>query len=770
MDATAYFQSFEDSFWQWEENGEVLAIPGGTTIAYKQFLRDVFPVISPQGLPPFGALLLVILATNENGKDAIKLVENIISKEGNYNSDSNSVTDFLLLLADLPLDMRKGRNRLLLIQAIFENCHYKMAARKSIEIGVLMEYGEISNAKGKLPFDLNVIQKDIRVLEVIAGKLKSKEAILEKIAGLPDLPEELQLDESNFSPQKKGVSDDFVDLLIAQEKTFHVGSLVRHLWSGLNIPVHSSVPSSQPLGGVSDLSNKGDFDKLLISEFANDDLVFLSRLANNEALYIQREIPPSQNKFERHILIDATLKNWGTPKTLAFAIMLAIARHPKTDFECRCFIIGESYQEVAIDHLNAIIQSQDLLDANLNAAIGFSSFLRDNPPGSDKEIFLITEKSNLKQASMLKALNEFHHLVNYWIYTDAEGNIDLYKRQQGSKRHIQHILLPLEELWSKRPKEKAEEKEDFKGNYPILFHAPDVSDANFLTLGVNCYLISNDRKVYSFADQFVETSFKESARKKGWVLITEKLPFYGQYVIGRNKRAHHILAIYNASSNKGFLLNLMNKEENTFVLDANGVSAGKFFFFEGKFHFYCANGNWIIDAETGIVSKDTNALEKTKVDQIELQRREVWNKLAGFHVNRSILKNIWTVTINDQKRLSFGNHELQLKSSNHIKLVSSKDEDVLVKAEINENNSFVFPDGSQCIVNRSGMIILRSSNPKMRDIFIPSTLDYSLGVAAGNEFSGNEYYMKTASKKILEKVFFEKYINPFIQTILDYGT
>ena len=766
MEANAYFQSFESSFWQWEENGEVASIPGGATIAYKEFLREVLPVISVQGLPTFGALLLVILATNENGKDAIHSIEKIIEKT----KYSNDVLGFLHLLADLPSDMRKGRNRLLLIQAVFENCHYKIGSRKSIEIRMLMVYGEVSNPERKIPFDLGILQKDIRVLDIIAGKLTSRQAILEKIAGLPDLSEELQIFETDDSSPKEESSTDLIDLLMENDKTFYVGSLVRHLWGGLNIPAHSSVPSSQPLGGVADLSNKGDFDKLLISEFANDDLVFLSRLANNEALYIQREIPPSQNKFERHILIDASLKNWGTPKTVAFAVMLAIARHPKTDFDCRCFIIGETYQEVTIDNLNALIQSQDLLDANLNAVGGFSSFLKDNPPGPDKEVFLITERSTVKQASMLKALNEFHNLVNYWIYTDAEGNIDLYKRHQGSKRHIQHILLPLEEIWSRRTRKKEEEILEFKGNYPILFHAPEVSQANFFTVGVNCYLISRDKKVFGFSEQFIETGFKESARKKGWDLVAEKLPFYGQYEIGRNKRAHHILAIYNESSNKGFLLNLTNKEENTFALDANGVSTGEFFFFEGKFHFYCSKGKWIIDAETGVVSKDMNALERSAINQVYLQKQEVWNKISGFHVNRSILKNILTLAITDQKWLSFGNHELQLKNSNHIKFVSNKSEENLVIAEKNGDNSFVFPDGSQCLINRSGMIVLRSSNPKIRDIFIPSTIDYSLGVAAGKKFSGNEYYMKSYSGKISEKEFFENYINPFIQTILEYGT
>jgi preprotein translocase subunit SecB len=46
----------------------------------------------------------------------------------------------------------------------------------------------------------------------------------------------------------------------------------------------------QPIGGISDMTNKGDFNRMLL-EFANEDEVFMNRVANNEALYIQRNTP-----------------------------------------------------------------------------------------------------------------------------------------------------------------------------------------------------------------------------------------------------------------------------------------------------------------------------------------------------------------------------------------------------------------------------------------------------------------------------------------------
>jgi hypothetical protein len=54
-------------------------------------------------------------------------------------------------------------------------------------------------------------------------------------------------------------------------------------------PLHHNM--LQPIVRNFDLTNKGDFDKLLLSEFAQDDDVFMSRMPNNEAL-IFNEVPP----------------------------------------------------------------------------------------------------------------------------------------------------------------------------------------------------------------------------------------------------------------------------------------------------------------------------------------------------------------------------------------------------------------------------------------------------------------------------------------------
>ena len=89
MSAGDYFQAYKDYFWQWEEGGDVVAIPGSSTIAYKAFLVDALDKISGQGFPPFGALLLAVIATNAEGDKDLNTVYALMDKIIGEDNDVN---------------------------------------------------------------------------------------------------------------------------------------------------------------------------------------------------------------------------------------------------------------------------------------------------------------------------------------------------------------------------------------------------------------------------------------------------------------------------------------------------------------------------------------------------------------------------------------------------------------------------------------------------------------------------------------------------------
>ncbi len=749
MTPANYFQSYQNYFWQWEDTAEVIAIPKESTIAYRELLGEIIGKLYPQGLPPFGSLLLVMIATNPNGSASLDAVYSIVQQSGSLPKNSETTLagaiGFLKLLTELPKPYKEGKRRLLLLQALFEQCHNILSLKASA--GVQAQYHQrlFENGLQPVPLQDSVFDKDFRPLSILAGKFQSTQEIINRIAALPDTQQyDIKFDETpgDDTPAPK---TDLVDELLQSYKTFAVGSLIRWLWSGLNIPVHSTLPSQQPLGGFSDLTNKGDFDKLLVSEFAYDDLLFLSRLANNEALYIHREVPPTHNNLQRLILIDATLKNWGNPKAIAFAIAIAIARHPKTDIGCSVVVLGNtSYHTVSIETIDSIIDAVQIVEEGLHPAHSLEAFLKENKVDSNREVFFITEPSTVKQSALLKVLNEHQQRIHYHIYTDIAGNVDIYKRQGSSKRHVQHILLPLETLWKKPASLKAEQRVQqpgFRVNYPILLK-DDASAKVRLAPDGEVFLFTKEQTILRLFDKATER------HERGWDLIYCNLPFHSDHCeIGISENRHHVALIFNSNTRELLLLDLHTAEKKIIPFrEWKFTTRPSFIFDDGNFVHSNSAGAWSIATDGTVKRIDT-------IDSGKFQQRETALQSASKYTwAHSVLKNVTKVFINDGGELVFKLHTLRLVGqSMHIKFMQCRDLTSKATAELNDNNIFVFIDGSSVEVNRSGLLILNSSDKQIPTIYIPTALDSSLGLATDSEFAGNTYYYKEPVYEVILK-------------------
>lgn len=734
----AYFQSYSNYFWQWEELHSVISIPGESTIAYTDYAAEVIKQLAPQGLPPFGSLLLAIVATNPRAKFSLDEIDRILKAALNTHEDEilDDAMTFLHTLNSLPEDYKSGPKRLLMFQAIFENCHYKMAIAKShLQKSVIVQRSFSKKVSTKQPFQKNVFSADFRVIALLNKRFPTPGSIINQMAGIPDVPEELILEESSQKPV-----EEFVDELIGHAKTFHVGSLVKRIWSGLNIPVHSSLPSQQPLGGFSDITNKGDFDKLLLSEFANEDLLFLTRLANNEALYIQREVPPESHKLERVILIDVSLKNWGTPKTVAFATMLAIAKHPKTTISCKAYVIGNEFHAVGIDSVHTLIDGLQIVEGGLHPARGLDAFFKQFPSAENREVFVITEPSTLKQGDMLRAMQEYQPLINYVIYTDGEGNIDVYKKQQNSKKHLQHLLLPLHTLWQK-PKPKtpeprpAQDRGAMPTDLPILIKSPYNAKHFISTSDGELFLVTADRILLRFYSK--ESKYYE----KGWEMVCEHLPVLaGEFEIGILEDKSYLLLMFDPQTKQLHLQKLYYNSYLTVVVPFPYWKSNTptFIFKDGAFLYKTYN-------DAGRRIWPDGRIEEANAPGFEYfkDRKEELNKLSSkAYAAGGALKNIDTVYINGEGNLVLNIHTLRLSQGKYLLLDRSSNHERKVAAIRKERDEFIFPDGSQVTVKRCGIIVLKSSNPAIPEIYIPTLIDVTLGAATDTAFAGNTYYYR----------------------------
>jgi len=733
----------------------VIAIPGESTIAYRQFIIDAFEKISPQGVPPFGSLLLAIIATNANGLQSIDAVKKILLQAlGEYeHTVVTEAINFLNLLASLPQQYKEGKKRIFVLQVIFEDCHNILSQKVSAALynNLLTIKNSTATVTAKKEFHHGKFHRDFRTISLLNTKFSNTNEIIEKIASLPAIPDDIDIADNNNSNEPVEIS--FIDALTENNKTFTVGSLVKRIWSGLNIPTHSTLPSQQPLGGVSDLTNKGDFDKLLISEFANDDISFMSRLANNEALYIHREIPPASNNLQRIILIDVSLKNWGTPKTIAFAVMLAIAKHPKTNIQCSAFVVGDTFHPVGIDSIDAIINGLLLLEGTAHCANGIAEFFKKHPAKDNEEIFLITESSAQKYPKMQWAMQEYK-AINYWIYTDVEGNIDVYKKQQNSKKHIQHITLPLKDIWAARKKDTPIESKFTQSSYPLLLRNSVNNKGIFSTSDGEIFQVTGDKNLLRLYEKSVNFS------SKGWDIAYSGLPFVnGEIEIGVLDNGNHIVLLFNPPNREITLLNISTGDKKIVTFKEWRPSSRVSFVFSNQQFFH----KGIVDVWS--ISPDGKIEKTTLTDESIFSNRG--NKLKALKIKyaqtQNTFKNINAVFINQVGNLVFNIHELLLNQGNHFKL----DKTAFLKHEVVarwESDAFIFPDGSVIEVDKAGIIILKSSDISIPRIYMSSVLNASLGVATEDVFSGNNYYNRSL-KNISTSEFNFKYIKRFIGQI-----
>ncbi|MGC4104122.1 hypothetical protein [Ferruginibacter sp.] len=599
MDFKRYYQSSKDYFWAWEDAGDVIAVTGGSTIAYTKYAAELLETLAENGLPSFGAFLLTMIATNNTIDDSLHQVKekvaalsSVFPKEVNFGAEFfHDAFAFLEILRGLPAEYKTGKRRQVLLQTIFAEGHNKfnVSTSKGLVLALKDKRRDRNRTRETAELIRQTTIRDFRSIALLLRQFSDAASIIKAMGELPELEEaELQLLEST-SVQKE-TYEDFVEELMDHPHTFHIAALIKPIWAGFNIPIFNAHPSEQPLGGVSDLSNKGDFDKLLLSEFANDDLVFMNRVANNEALYIHREMPPVRDKLHRVILVDISLKAWGTPKILAFATYIAIARHPKTLSECSAFVVGNTYTAVSCYDTGQVIDALQQVDAGLHAAKGLAAFLEAHKQDKQLEIFYITTTDALKYPQVQAVMAAYNPLFKYIITATADGELNFYQNKNNARRRLQTIRLPLEKLWVKNTA---------KNKTFVPLKAKPAQDAAYLPLllplprKVKKMLVVNGGEKYCVANRCLlkQASDKDRTQVNGWELVLKNVPGNAFYEIGKMDSGEVIFLHYNLQNQELHIVNLHTKQQAKTIFDKWKKAGCKEFLFDRdqKFKFYHYN-------------------------------------------------------------------------------------------------------------------------------------------------------------------------------------
>ena len=750
MNASDYFRSYEKYFWLWEDETEVLAINGGSTIAYTEELIPILAAIAENGLPSFGAILCAMIAINRTEENSLDFVYKIFSTlPFSTHSDKSNLEesfDFLRILQSLPDEYKKGKRRQILLATIFENAHNKINSYTSVGIVNFLKQDKSRTRLKKLSeLTKNIFEKDIRVLQLLSRKFISTQSIIDAMAYLPDIEEELLAPFETISTTDKNYSD-FVEELMNNAQTFQIGALIKPIWAGFKIPIFNAHPSEQPLGGVSDLSNKGDFDKLLVSEFANEDLLFLSRLANNEALYLHREMPPVSDKLQRIMLIDISLKTWGIPKILGYASSLAISKHPKSKSESKIFLVGDTFLPMEYDNVNTVIEGLQQVALGMNAQKGISEFLTSNKQNKQLELFYFTTPDGLKDPEIAKLLAENHKLFRYLITSTIEGNIHFYKNKNNAFKHLQTIKLPLEKLW-KRPLKALEQKQ-----IPYVYEPNEVCPLLLPLPKKRSRLIPIGNEVYFVANRclFRIVNYGNQKNRKGCELVLKNVPTNSKYELGRIDNGTLLFLSFNSKDLEIIITDLETLQyAKVFFSDWKSSIFHEFIFLEERFTFLSRNPyiyKFSANFDTKIIEIEGIETSSGIFFSDYTERQKQCNDLsADFDMPAfNILKNLKEVYINEENNLVFNSHQLMLQlDKQYLRFYQyyRMSKEARVKAEYDSTKkAFVFSDGSEISVNGNGFFTLKSSNTDIPAIHISSTIENILGVATETYFAGFEYF------------------------------
>lgn len=795
MELNEYFQSYENYFWEWTTDEDVpdpsgyneynlISIPNVGAIAYRPYVIEVLKELQPYGFPPFGSLLLVLYASQDGylNLDGISYYLKKIEKNSRLRN-TDQVIELLENINRLPRIYKTGQNKINLLQTLFKSSHNQTSSGSADLI--LKRFAKrpykIAECAQKITYrSMLFAVDDIGNLINISEKFPSTDSIIQAMKGIeevPDLEDEVLEEETTVETDK-----DFIQELIDEPKTFQVGSLIKRIWSGLKIPMRHLSPGDQPIGGISDMTNKGELHRMLLSEFAHDDEVFMNRVANNEALYIQREIPPEENIFERIILIDTSLKNWGTPKVLAFASAIAIIKHPKAHSECKVYALGEHSVPLSLNKVEHIIENLNFVSPVLEASRALEKFFNEEHTGKDLEVFFITHEDHIKNQNLQKVINENRDRLKFLVTTSANGELNFYKHHKGTRKHIQKIMLPLKELWANPPLGKkgrqnnfssAGKKADVPLNYPILFPTPSNRIATFLYEG-EFFILSNKKQLlrtYLSDNYYNREHYNNHKIQHGSEVLIEDISIKpkGQFALAKNKQQEFILCQYQPDKKLISKLNLNTKEYSELNATGKNIPDGHRLIYFGKyFYLFHEESEMIpfINIE-GAISLEyvlNDRLIYKSHGKVESEIKKLYNSEI------KILNNFNKIGINKAEELVISKIAFR-RYNNNLYAFDKNFSDIEVMASQNKN-VFSFEDGSEIITDSRGMLTFKSSNKNIPVFYMPSTEYGYLALGTETDFGGSEYYLPKENKlKIREmEEMYTQYMEAFIKHVLEYGT
>lgn len=437
-----YFRPSYKGFWHWAEEGYLVEWYNGETLCYREELTDLLRGQEGLGLPRLGTVLLVLAACQDSWaeSDRIQQLDQqfVIGERGYENrleSRLYAAKRFLDLVAQLPAELRKGRKRIHLLRCF-------IGFLQNLEVSAdqlphLLDYFQGGQLNGQILGDAegngrNALELDLWPFRQVYMRFENVDQLERHLrTGLSELPAPAPLDLPDDAPPA-----DLLEQLARDRDTAGLARLAQRLVAALHIPLHARGASELPLGGISDITNRGDFDRLLLSELAQDDLTLTARLVNNEALFLRREEPPQHLERQRTVLMDTTLKMWGLSRVFALSAALACARQEKQAVAAvQAFTLsGEGFEPMDLHTKEGVADALTRLDVALHCGNGLRAFFAETPPHDTHDYILVSDADAMRDPDFQAVFSDIRSRLRFLVVLHRDGRLEFFEYTNGHRK------------------------------------------------------------------------------------------------------------------------------------------------------------------------------------------------------------------------------------------------------------------------------------------------------------------------------------------------
>ncbi|MCA9045394.1 MAG: hypothetical protein KDA69_13795, partial [Planctomycetaceae bacterium] len=457
-----YLTPSQNSFWQWAEDGTAIEWCDGKTIAFRDEIWQVLDRLKYEGFPPFDIVVLVLamcragLSADLSRAEAFRsFLESVSATTPGTNladvmwTGTPGLETGLKKLSSLPpCVLRSHIAKAEILSILYDPAHLRCSNRVAEEVLDAVKSGfPNEDLTAASPVDKPSTRwfLDLRWLRFSLNDKLDEETIENLLAtGIEETVEPAPVE---VIPPEIDEPLTVRELLVELERDPEMRGLARltkHLMAVVHLPRPVSDFGELPVGGVSDLTNRGPLDQLLLSELANDDDVLMTRVAMKEALYIRRETPPGRPPQDRTLLLDVRLRMWGLPRVYATAVALALAALGKGNTDV---VRAERSKIVDVDLTckTGVTEQMGALQPTIHPGAAIPAFLK-RVSEADQEIILITGEDVWADEEFRQTLKDVRLPILFVATVSREGRFQLWSKTAKGERLVRESQLDLNQL------------------------------------------------------------------------------------------------------------------------------------------------------------------------------------------------------------------------------------------------------------------------------------------------------------------------------------